>query len=92
MNAECRFRNKSSTGLELFLKENKAIDVFIAGLATEYCVKCSVLDACLLGFNTFVVKDAVRGVDLNPGDIERAFEEMKNAGAKIIERSVIMRN
>jgi hypothetical protein len=39
-----------------------------------------------------VIKDAVRGIDLNPGDIEKAFKEMKNAGAKIIESSVIMRN
>ena len=92
MNAKCRFRNKSSTGLEFFLKENKTTDVFIAGLATDYCVNCSVLDACRLGFNTFVIKNAVRGIDLNPGDIEKAFKEMKNAGPKIIESSVIMRN
>ena len=82
MSAKCRFRKKSSTGLELY----------IAGLAADYCVKCSVLDACRLGFNTFVIKDAVREIDLNPGDIEKAFKEMKNAGAKIIESSVIMRN
>ena len=92
MNAECRFRNKSSTGLELFLKENKTTDVFITGLAADYCVKYSVRDAYLLGFNTFVIRDAVRGIDLNPGDIEKAFKEMKNAGAKIIESSFIMRN
>jgi hypothetical protein len=39
-----------------------------------------------------VIKDAVRGIDLNPGDIEKAFKKMKNAGAKIVESSVIMRN
>jgi nicotinamidase/pyrazinamidase len=89
----CFFDNdhKSSTGLEIFLKKNKATDVFIAGLATDYCVKYSVLDACRLGFNTFVIKDAVRGIDLNPGDIEKALKEMKNAGAKTIESSVIVR-
>lgn len=90
----CFFDNdhKSSTGLEVFLKENKATDLFIAGLATDYCVKYSVLDACRLGFNTFVIKDAVQGIDLNPGDIEKAFKKMKNAGAKIVESSVVMRN
>jgi nicotinamidase-related amidase len=56
-----------------FLKENKTTVGFISGLATKYCVKCFVLDACLLGFNTFVTKDAVRSIDLNPEDIERAF-------------------
>jgi len=80
----CFFDNdhKSSTGLEVFLKENKATDLFIAGLATDYCVKYSVLDACRLGFNTFVIKDAVRGIDLNPGDIEKAFKKMKMPGQR----------
>jgi len=90
----CFFDNKQkhSTGLDQFLKEKSIADVFITGLATDYCVKCSVLDACRLGFNTFVIKDAVRGIDPNPGDIEKAFKEMKHAGAKIIESSVIMQN
>jgi len=90
----CFFDNgqKHSTGLDHFLKEQNITDVFITGLATDYCVKYSAIDACRLGFNTFVIQDAVRGVNLNPGDVNKAFEEMKNAGAKIIESSVIMRN
>ena len=90
----CFFDNdhKSSTGLEVFLKEKSVTEIYIAGLATDYCVKHSVLDACLLGFNTFVICDAVRGVNLIPGEVEKAFEEMQKAGAKRIESSFIMRS
>ncbi len=84
---DCSFRNIRNT-----FREKSTIDVFITGLAADYCVKYSAIDACRLGFNTFVIKDSVRGIDLNLGDVERAFEEMKKAGAKIIESSVIMRN
>jgi len=90
----CFFDNgqKHSTGLDHFLKEQNITDVFITGLATDYCVKYSAIDACRLGLNTFVIQDAVRGVDLNPGDVDKAFEEMENAGAKIIDSSDIIRN
>ena len=92
MNAKCGFRNKSSTGLKLYLKEKSVTEIYIAGLAANYCVKCSILDVCLLGFNTFVICDAIRGVDLMPKDNERAFGEKENAGAKIIACSVTVRN
>jgi nicotinamidase/pyrazinamidase len=46
-------------------------------------VRASTIDACKLGFDTTVVTDAIRAVDVNPGDGERALEEMKEAGAKL---------
>ena len=90
----CFFDNgkKHSTDLDRFLKKKRITDVFIAGLATDYCVKYSVIDACMLGFNTFVIRDAVRGVKLFPGDVDRAFEEMEKAGAKIIDSSELLPN
>jgi len=88
----CFFDNdqKRSTGLDVFLREQNITDLFIAGLATDYCVKYSVLDAVRLGFRAFVVRDAVCGVGLHPGDIEKAFEKMKKAGAKLIDSSSLM--
>ena len=73
-----------STGLHQYLQDHKISEVFIAGLATDYCVKFTALDAVQLGYSTIVFKDGVRGVDLAPGDIEKAFTEMQTAGIKII--------
>ncbi len=76
--------HRRSTGLEHFLRQKEISDIYIAGLATDYCVKYSVLDAVKLGFNVYVVSDACRPVNLNPGDERRAYEEMKKAGAHIV--------
>lgn len=70
-----------STGLEEYLKEKKAKKIYIAGLATDYCVKFSVIDALHLGFETYVIVDACQGIDLQPDDCKKAFEEMQDAGA-----------
>jgi len=82
--------HRKSTGLENFLKEKGVNEIFIAGLATDYCVKYSALDAIQLGFRTFVIEDACRGVNLLPGDAEKAIEEMQNAGAIIIPSQGIL--
>ena len=63
--------------------------VFIGGLATDYCVKSTVLDALRYGFETYLLVDAIRGVDLKPGDSERAIREMVDGGAKKITLSDI---
>jgi nicotinamidase/pyrazinamidase len=63
------------------LRERGVDCVFVAGLATDYCVKNTVLDARRLGFKATVVEDAVRGIDVEPGDSDRALEEMRHAGA-----------
>jgi len=70
------------TDLKEKLDRKGVTRVFVGGLATDYCVKSTVLDAVRLGFETVLLKDAVRGVDLNPGDSERAMKEMMIAGAR----------
>jgi len=72
------------TGLAAYLKENHITDIYIMGLATDYCVKYSCRDAVKLGFNTSVIVDACRGVELHEGDIANALEEMRNEGVKIV--------
>lgn len=73
-----------STGLADYLKENQVDTVYVAGLATDYCVKYSVLDALKLGFKTIVISDACRGVNLQSDDSDKAFKNMQQAGAVII--------
>lgn len=73
-----------STGLEDFLRSKHVTDLYVAGLATDYCVKYSVIDACTLGFTTYVIIDACRGVNLQTKDTEKAIKEMQEAGAYII--------
>jgi nicotinamidase/pyrazinamidase len=63
------------------LRERGVDHVWIGGLATDYCVKNTVLDARREGFDVTVVTDAIRGIDVEPGDSERALEEMGRAGA-----------
>lgn len=75
---------RKSTGLETYLREHGVTDVWIAGLATDYCVLWSARDAVDLGFKTHVLRDACRGVELQPGDIERAFAEMERVGVEVV--------
>ena len=70
-----------------FLKEKGVTDLYIAGLATDYCVKATALDACRKGFHTYVVTDAIKAVNAIPGDEEKALTEMKAAGCKMITSS-----
>jgi len=77
--------------LQSFLKERGADTLYITGIATEYCVKESALDAVKRGFITYVVKDAVEGVKLKEGDVDRAIEEMEKAGVKIISSAEIIK-
>jgi nicotinamidase/pyrazinamidase len=69
------------TNLAEMLRERGVDDVYVAGLATDYCVKNTVLDALNEGFQVTVVTDAIRGIDAKPGDSQRALNEMRNAGA-----------
>jgi nicotinamidase/pyrazinamidase len=68
------------TELEGLLRERDIGRVAVCGLATDYCVKATALDAARLGFETGVLVDAVRAVDLAPGDGDRAIDEMTTAG------------
>jgi nicotinamidase/pyrazinamidase len=65
------------------LRDQGVDEVAVVGLATDYCVRASAIDACREGFDTTVVTDAVRAVEVDPGDGERALEDMKRAGAKL---------
>lgn len=76
--------HRRDTGLGGYLNARQVDEVVIMGLATDYCVKFTVLDACRLGFKTKVLREGVRGVEINPGDCRRALEEMQQAGAVII--------
>ena len=74
------------TDLALQLRRLGIEEVWVGGLATDYCVKNTVLDALKEGFGVRALKNAMRAVELKPGDSERAIEEMRKAGAVIAER------
>lgn len=75
---------KKSTGLSKFLKEKGVTELTICGLATDYCVKFSALDALSEGFKVNIWSAACRGVDKTRGDSKRALKELQEAGAKLI--------
>jgi nicotinamidase/pyrazinamidase len=72
------------TGLEQQLRDRGVDEVVVAGLATDYCVRASALDAAALGFRTTLLEDAVAAVNLNPGDGERALKECDQAGVLLM--------
>jgi nicotinamidase/pyrazinamidase len=76
---------KRSTGLAEYLRNRCVDELFICGLATDYCVKFSALDSIDSGIRTHVIEDGCRGVDLKPGDSAAALVEMRHAGASIVE-------
>jgi nicotinamidase/pyrazinamidase len=65
------------------LHANAIEHLYVGGIATDYCVKHSVLDARKAGFDVTVLTDAIAGVDVTPGDSARALEEMRAAGAEV---------
>jgi nicotinamidase/pyrazinamidase len=71
------------TELEELLRDGDVDRVVVVGLATDYCVKATALDARRLGFETAVLADAIAAVDLEPGDGERALDDMRDAGIAI---------
>ena len=76
---------RAATALERELRSRGARRVVIAGLATDYCVVETVIDARHLGFETAVLRDAIRAVNLQPGDGDRAIERMREAGADLLD-------
>jgi nicotinamidase/pyrazinamidase len=74
-----------STGLTQYLRERRVGRTYVLGLATDYCVKATALDAVGLGFETFLIADACRGVDLVAGDVERAIDDMRQQGVQVIQ-------
>jgi len=79
----------TDTGLRFYLSGLGARQIFLCGLATDYCVRSSALDACKLGFEVTVIRDACRGVDYPKGSIEQALTEMKATGVRLISSADI---
>ena len=77
------------TGLEDLLRERGVDKLTIVGLATDYCVKHTALDAVREGFDVQVDSSGVRGVEVEPGDSERALDEMRAAGVNITKSAAI---
>ena len=77
--------HRKSTGLGEWLKTQNVTEVFVCGLATDYCVKFTGLDAAQNGFKTYLIEDASRGVNLRPDDVKNAIEEMKRAGIAVVQ-------
>ncbi len=76
--------HRKSTGLAEWLREKGITTVHVLGVATDYCVKFSVLDALKEGFETTLLEPATRGVNLTEGDVDRAIKEMAAAGARVV--------
>jgi nicotinamidase/pyrazinamidase len=74
---------RHATGLEELLRSQQVDEIHIMGLATDYCVRATALDAVDLGFRTVLITRGCRGVELQSGDCERAVEEMRRAGVEI---------
>jgi len=72
------------TGLDGLLRQHGIRRVAVCGLATDYCVKATALDALALGYETAVLLEAIAAVDLQPGDGERALAELRDAGATLV--------
>jgi len=80
---------RKSTGLAEWLRARWISRLYVMGLATDYCVKATVLDGRSLGFDVWVIEDGCRSVELKPGDGERALAEMRGAGAAVVESGSI---
>jgi nicotinamidase/pyrazinamidase len=82
---------RNVTGLADFLAEQGAWEVYVLGLATDYCVKFTALDARQLGLATYLIEDGCRGVDLAAGDVARAVGAMREAGVIVLDSSRVPR-
>ncbi|MGH2812191.1 MAG: isochorismatase family protein, partial [Actinomycetota bacterium] len=75
---------KSPTDLRQILESRGISRVVIAGLATDYCVKATAIDSADKGFDTTVLSEGIRAVNLEPGDDEAALTQMQKAGARLV--------
>lgn len=81
--------HRKATGLTDYLREHEVIDLYVLGLATDYCVKFTALDARRDGFSAYLIEDGCRGVELSQGDVDAAVEEMRRAGVAILQSGQI---
>ena len=84
------FDGHTSSGTALLhdLRDRHVTTLYIAGIATDYCVKTTALDAVQAGIDVRVLTDAITGIDVRAGDVRRALDEMTRAGAKMVERVI----
>ena len=82
---------RNATGLGEYLKGRGVECVYVCGLATDYCVKATALDAVDLGFKTYLVEDACRGVNVQPGDVQMAIDEMRERGVAVTDVRAVLR-
>jgi len=75
---------EATEDLVAYLKSKEITSIYVCGLATDYCVKVSALDAVKTGFKVFLITDAIKGVEVKPGDVARTLEEIKNAGVVFV--------
>lgn len=80
----------ASTGLDEYLKSKNVTEVYICGLATDFCVKFTGLDALKQGYETVVLEDLCKGVNMNPADSDKALNELHNAGGAIEQSTSIV--
>jgi len=80
---------RKATGLGDWLDDRRVRQLYVLGLATDYCVKFTVLDALKLGFDVWVIEDGCRAVELQRGDGERALSELRGFGAGVIHSGAI---
>ena len=81
---------RKATGLDQYLKDQGVTTLYIMGLALDYCVKYTALDALSLGFQTYLVEDGTRAVNLNEGDGEAALNELKSKGAIVVKAADVV--
>lgn len=79
----------TSDNLEKLLKKKGVDEVYVGGLTTEYCVKSTAIDSLKKGFKTWLVTDAVEGVQQNPGDVDKAIGEMTGLGITMISSAQV---
>jgi nicotinamidase/pyrazinamidase len=80
---------RRATGMGDWLKDRGVRELFVMGLATDYCVKFTALDGRRLGFEVSLVEEGCRGVELRPGDVAKALEEMRAAGVRVVRKKEV---
>lgn len=81
---------RHATGMGDYLRDAGVEEVYVLGLATDYCVQYTAIDAAELGFTTFLIEDACRGVNLQPEDVANSIINMQKKGVKIIKSSIFL--
>jgi len=84
--------HRKATGMAEWLKAKRVTDVYVCGLATDYCVKFTALDAVSLGFKTYLIEDASRGVNLQAKDVTEAINNVKDAGVAVVQSADVLKD